>query len=81
MDEKIRITLREILRTGQPVARGVLLRAVARQSGISPDDRKLRGRVAAELRRMEAEGFLIDGGPEVWLADPSTWEAEDSGEN
>lgn len=81
MKETIRITLREILATGQPVPRGVLLREAARRSGVPANDRKLRGQVAEELRRMEAKGVLVDGGPEVWLAGPPTWEAEESGEN
>lgn len=65
--DEIRAIVLDRLRDGAPVARGALLHEVARRHGIEPRQRRLRAQVAHVLRELEAEGRLVDGGPEVWL--------------
>ncbi len=67
---EIRAVLLEHLAGGAPVPRGVLLNAVAARSGVPAIQRKLRAQVAHELRALEDEGRLVDGGPLVWLDPP-----------
>lgn len=68
--EEIRLILLAALAGGGPISRAALLHAVAARCGVDPCRRSLRALVAGELRRLEDDGELIDGGPEVWLRDP-----------
>lgn len=63
----VRRLLLDALDGGAPVARAALLHFVARHAGVDPAQRRLRALVSTELRALEAEGRLVDGGPEVWL--------------
>lgn len=56
-----------LLEGGAPVARAALLHEIARRTGVDPRQRKLRALVACEIRDLEDEGRIVDGGPEVWL--------------
>lgn len=65
----IRDVVLESLATGAPVSRGRLLRVVAEHLGLPPEQRQLRAEVARVTRSLEAEGVIVDAGPEVYLAD------------
>lgn len=67
MRPDIRAIVLELLADGREMSRAALLRAVAEHRSIDPRQRALRAEVAGELRDMEAEQLLIDGGPVVWL--------------
>lgn len=60
--------LLERLSTGGPVSRAELLDCAATAAGRGREERRLRAQVARTLRRLEQEGTIVDGGPEVWLA-------------
>jgi len=77
---QIRAMLMQLLRQGAPVSRGQLLRHVARSVDLPPKKRALRGQVSGEIRKMQAEGLLVDGGPEVWLSEAAREDSE-SGED
>lgn len=64
---RVRDLLLDALAGGAPASRSALLRRVADRWGIDPRKRSLRAIVARELRALEDEGRLVDGGPEVWL--------------
>ncbi|RMG48714.1 MAG: hypothetical protein D6718_01345 [Acidobacteria bacterium] len=63
--EPIRAAVLAAVPPGVRVARGAILRAVARRLGAEPGDRGLRIRVARAVRTLEREGILVDVGPEV----------------
>lgn len=71
MTEESRDDIRQfviaLLREHGEMSRAALLRAVAEDRGLLARKRSLRSEVSTELRAMEAEGLLIDGGPMVWL--------------
>jgi hypothetical protein len=63
----IRQIVIELLREHGEMSRAALLRAVAEHRQLEPRKRALRSEVSTELRELEREGVLIDGGPLVWL--------------
>ncbi len=65
--DDIRQLVIALLRDQGEMSRAALLRAVAEDRGLLARKRSLRSEVASELRAMESEGLLIDGGPLVWL--------------
>ncbi len=71
MTEESRDDIRQfviaLLREHGEMSRAALLRAVAEDRGLLARKRALRSEVSTELRAMETEGLLIDGGPMVWL--------------
>ncbi len=71
MTEESRDDIRQfviaLLREHGEMSRAALLRAVAEDRGLLARKRSLRSEVSTELRAMESEGLLIDGGPMVWL--------------
>jgi hypothetical protein len=65
---EIRQIVIELLTQHGAMSRAALLQAVAEHRAVAARKRSLRMEVSGELRRMETEGILIDGGPVVWLA-------------
>ncbi len=79
--QPIRDMLLRLLNAGERHTRGVLLSEVAKALGESPRNRKLRAKVSGALRRLEEEGLLVDGGPEVWLRSSANLEENSGGED
>ncbi|GEM_PF-4198157 len=67
-EKRIRGALLDVLEDGRPLSRSELVRRASRMLDMPPDKRSTRTLLFRQMRRLEEEGLVTDGGPSVWLA-------------